>query len=1102
LYLKGFTFPMATSTPNFRQRFSSAPRYQRLLTYTLVAYLIYAILLGLLVPYLVKSIAPEKASALVNRPVLLEDVSINPFTLKFEITGFEIQTPDQQEFISLGRITLQANLWKSLFNGSINLETVEIDQAAVNIERLDETRFSFSDIPEYMEEQAKRFVTVDAIVEETDQGTDLPHMQIANISITNTAFNFKDRPTGAELDYPAINVSLTQFNSIAMLENKQQSNAPAPTYNSFDLSIEGSDESAVTTAGRFQLTPLEAQGELALKHIKLTTFWPFIAKQIRAELKSGTIDLATNFRFISDTTVAIDTPTADSGTDSPETDSPETNSSATNSPTAATPTPQFIIDTGEFALRSLIFTSADNELINLPLFTAAGIALDLQEQLVGIDNVSTDGLQLHASLNKGEVDLAALLTPTSLTETASPSVVVTAPPVTAPPVTENAKPENDSVVGTVVDVIETVSEIEVEAVVEQVAAIEARSDARVWVLNIGEFNLTNYDINIVDSWITKATKWRIAPLNFSTKAISSTYDAPIDYELALSINDNGSFASQGSIDIKQQSLDAHISLEQLNLTQFQPYITPYLNISLNSGFFTTKGDIYADSKGTARFNGEVQVAKLAINDKKLNKPLLKWQDFTINSIALDQQANSLLIDHIKLTQPYAQVIVAADKSSNLSDLVIGQKSVDETSEVTPATEKEKAKPATAAAPEDAMLIELNKFTLVAGKVDYTDNVLKPSFEAVIENIEGHVGKLSSTTTKNAEIDIKAIVNKYAPMTLKGVLNPLIPEPFVDVEFVFNNFELPSMTPYSGTYAGLDIDEGQLSLALKYKLENNHLEGSNHILIDQLDMNDTKDSDAGSILPITLAIPLLKDSSGAIDLGVNVSGNVDDPSFNVGEIVLKSLSNIILKAVTSPFTLLASLVDTTDDLDKVSFANGSTTLALTEQGKLDTLAKALAQRPEIKLNIKGSYDANLDKQALQNSALNNKLSQSTGTVIKQGSNVDELPVSASMTTALVNVYESETKGKADALRTAIATQQPTLADAALEQVWLRSLYTQTSKLQVVTDKQLRKLAKSRANMIKSHLRDVSKVDAGRVFVLSHQSNVPSTSTETTLTMVVK
>ena len=155
-----------------------------------------------------------------------------------------------------------------------------------------------------------------------------------------------------------------------------------------------------------------------------------------------------------------------------------------------------------------------------------------------------------------------------------------------------------------------------------------------------------------------------------------------------------------------------------------------------------------------------------------------------------------------------------------------------------------------------------------------------------------------------------------------------------------------------------------------------------------------------------------------------------------------------------------------------------------------------------MNIKGSYDANTDKIALQNSALNSKLSQSTGRLIEPNINAADLPVSAGMTNALIALYELETKCKADALRDAIATQQPALAAPELEQVWLRSLYTEARKLQVVTEQQLRGLAKSRANTIKSHLRDVSKVDAGRIFILSHQSNVPSTSTETTLTLVVK
>ncbi|QUM76357.1 DUF748 domain-containing protein [Moritella sp. 24] len=1027
---------MAANFSNFRQRFSRAPRYQRLLSYTLVAYLVYALLLGLLVPYLTKSIAPEKMSALLGRPVLIEDVTINPFTLKFEIQGFEIQTQAQQDFVGIGRLTLQVNLWKSIFNGSINVETIEVDKAFANIEKLNESEFNFSDIPEHIAAQATPSETVEPTVEETNEESELPHIQIANIGITNTAFNFKDRPTGAVLDYPAINIGLTAFNSLAMLDNPKQANVPTP-YNNYNLSIEGADNSAVITEGRFQLSPLDVKGDLALKHIKLITFWPFIAEQLTAKLESGVLDFATDYQF-----KIIDDE------------------------------PQFITTLGQFSLRTLAFTATEKEIVNLPLLTIAGIKVDLLQQQIGLDNISTDGLQVNAHVNKeGVVDLATAFTPKQVPNSDTESN--TSSSTDTDPATVDAGNDKTQTNDT--------------------------EDKPAWLVTLGEFNLTNYDINVVESMMTNATKWRVFPINLHTKTLTSRLDTPIEYDLELTINDKGTFASQGNADVKQQALDAKISLTKLDLAQFQPYLSPYVNIQLESGEFTTKGSLYANAQGAARFNGAIKLEALAINDKTLDKTLVKWQTFNINNLKFDQKANSLLIDHVSLVKPYAQVIMAADKTSNISDLVVESKPSNKT--VEGKTEKIKTKEETSSS-EKPMLIEVNKITLAAGKVDYTDNVLKPTFEATIEELTGYVGKISSTATKNAELNIKGIVNKYAPMLLKGEINPLIPQPYIDIEFIFDNFELPSMTPYSGTYAGLDIDEGQLSLALKYKLEKEHLEGSNQIFIDQLDMNNTKDSDAGTLLPVTLAIPLLKDSNGAIDLGVDVSGNVNDPSFNVGEILLKQLTNIIVKAATSPFTLLASIVDTTEELDKINFTSGSYILTQAEQSKLDSLAKALAQRPQLKLNIKGSFDANTDKKALQNEALNTKLSESSGTPIAMGANAETISSTNDITDALIELYEQDTKGKADALRVAIAKQQTSLTESALDKVWRRSLYKETSTRQTVTDKQLKGLAKARADAIKTHLRDVSKVDAGRIFVLSHQSNVPDKSTQTTLTLVVK
>jgi hypothetical protein len=1062
----------------FRQKFRHAPRYQRILSYTFVGYLVYALLLGLLTPYLIETKAPEKISTLLDRPVHLKDVSINPFTLNVKLRGFEIQTREQQKFAGIDELTVKFNLWKSIFNLSINFETVAIKHAFANIEKLDQTQFNFSDILSHLAAQAsQQKPAASEPKQDAEALSTLPHIQIAAITIQDTEINYLDHPTGAKLNYPAINFELAQFNSLAQLNSLVQDNSlaqdsnaessrpelinspelinnPEINYNTYNLHIQGADNSSIITQGHFQVLPLKAAGNLVLKQIELTTFWPFIAQQLTAQLQTGVIDFASDYSL-----------------------------------TTAEQDLQLVTGAGQFSLRTLKFTAAGKALINLPLLTVAGIKLNLQDQEVTLDNISTDGLQLHAQLDNEGVDLARLFTPKSaMPESTTPETTV---PSTIASETTESQP------ATVVVATEAASVTKAQTPVAKANAADAEANS--WLVTIGGFDLTNYDINLVESMVTEATPWRIYPLNLATKMITSSFNAPIEYELAVTVNNQGDFTSQGKIDVKKQSIDAQINLAKLNLVQFQPYISPYINIVLHSGIFSTKGNVYADAQDSARFQGELQLNELAISDTKLDKILVKWQAFTINQLKFDQLAHSLLIDHVALTQPYSQLIVLKDKSTNISGLFVTNKSSGD--EAKTETSTPSLAPVTENAKDD-MLIEINKITLTQGAVNFVDNALQPTFSATIEQLEGSVGKISSTATKNAELDIKGIANKYALMALKGEVNPLIPQPYLNVEFIFDHFELPSMTSYSGSYAGLDIDEGQLSLGLKYKLENGLLDGSNRIFIDQLDMNNSKDSSVGSLLPITLAIPLLKNSEGIIDLGVHVSGDINEPSFNVAEIVLTSLTNIVMKAVTAPFSFLASIVDSTEELDKVNFQPNSALLSADEQGQLTTLAEALTQRPEIKLNIKGSFDSKIDRQAMANQTLNMQLAQFSNSTTQASLNAANLPVSGPVTDALVKVYKQETQKDPQLLRSQLATQQPTLTSADLDQLWLSSLYQQTSAAKIITTEQLRSLARSRAKAIKTYLRDVANVGPGRIFVLSHQKDVPSESTQTVLTMAVK
>jgi hypothetical protein len=103
--------------------------------------------------------------------------------------------------------------------------------------------------------------------------------------------------------------------------------------------------------------------------------------------------------------------------------------------------------------------------------------------------------------------------------------------------------------------------------------------------------------------------------------------------------------------------------------------------------------------------------------------------------------------------------------------------------------------------------------------------------------------------------------------------------------------------------------------------------------------------------------------------VPVSGSLSDPQFSVGTVVWHAFLNLIVKAATSPFTLLASVVGGIGggggaDLAYVEFKPGYAILTQDSQNKLATVAKALHERPALRLNIVGRVDPKLDHDGLR------------------------------------------------------------------------------------------------------------------------------------------
>ena len=247
--------------------------------------------------------------------------------------------------------------------------------------------------------------------------------------------------------------------------------------------------------------------------------------------------------------------------------------------------------------------------------------------------------------------------------------------------------------------------------------------------------------------------------------------------------------------------------------------------------------------------------------------------------------------------------------------------------------------------------------------------------------------LSSQLDTAADVDLRGRFAGSAPVEIKGRINPLVRNLFLDLKASVRDIELGPFTPYSGKYVGYAIEKGKLTFNVAYKIENRKLTASNQIVVDQLTFGGKVESPQATKLPVMLAVALLKDRNGVIDVNLPISGSLDDPKFSIGGLIIRVIINLITKAITAPFALLGNLVGGGGDgaeLSYVQFDPGRAVLTAQAQDKLATLQKGLVDRPALKLDITPRVDPQTDREGLRRYRFEQQVkAQKLKDLVKQG-----------------------------------------------------------------------------------------------------------------------
>jgi len=378
-----------------------------------------------------------------------------------------------------------------------------------------------------------------------------------------------------------------------------------------------------------------------------------------------------------------------------------------------------------------------------------------------------------------------------------------------------------------------------------------------------------------------------------------------------------------------------------------------------------------NGKPVGTFKGNAGVRSFHAVDSVAEEDLLKWESLQLDDIRGNLEPFSLALREIALNGVYSRIIIRKNGTLNLQNLVQKNesKSVDKASDKPAQQQPVPAQPTPAVANNQ---IRVDAVTIQGGTLSFVDNHLPQLFATTFYNLGGRISGLSSEESKFADVDLRGNLESHSPLQITGKINPLRGDLFLDMKIAFQDIELSPITPYTGTFLGYKVEKGKLFLDLKYKIDKKKLESENRIFVDQFTFGEKVVSAKATSLPVKLALALLKDRKGEIHLDVPVTGRTDDPQFSVWRLVFQVLQNLLVKAVTSPFALLSSMVGGDQDLSAIQFEQGQSTISPQEEKKLDALAKVLLDRPALKIELNGYVDRAKDTEAYRLELLNRKL----------------------------------------------------------------------------------------------------------------------------------
>jgi uncharacterized protein involved in outer membrane biogenesis len=981
--------------------------------------LLYALAGFLLTPYLIKREVPRFAEQKLGAHATVAEARVNPFLLTVELKGFQLSEGENRPVVAFDRlfVDLEASgLFRRAWTfADIALEhpviALDIDpQGQLNIARL-VSRLQKADAPPQ---------------KEADKKEAPPRVLIRRAAITRGGVSITDR-SDATVARAAIDPVAFELHDISTLPDQK---------GDYTLSARLPAGATLTWRGSLSLQPIASAGEIGVQDLKLATIWNFLRDELAIEeprgalslglrydmryaqgalhaaanaismrgadlaltprgaqapiLELAEIDLQNGTADLAKRTVHLPTLNLRRGNlafaadesgvsnwqglfvnDETQTKSVEKRGASANAAPWRVALDQLRIENIalRYADRSRVrplLVETDAATLQLSMSAETGeatklvadkIALDLAKPRVGPVDADVPIIAFDtARLSGGKVDLAA----------------------------RSAEVEAIQLVGGATRVMREANGV--LPVAELFSAKTSKpEDGEPFAFAIGRAEIGQHTINVSDQATSPALAYELTDTSLKVENISSSADQALKFDAGAKVRQGGTLRVTGSFDRQRARAEGKLEATQIALLPLEPLLARHVILKMASGTASAKGRFTWNGEGKEaglRYVGTATIGNLLLNEPG-GERFLSWKALEASRMRLDLGRGRYVVEDVHLVEPGAKFVINKDRSVNVTAILRDQ---EKPAEGKPAAADARAaaaesKPAAAqgkpAAPEgdEGFNVRVGRVRVDKGVLDFSDLSLVIPFATQIRELGGSITGLTSEPGTRAGVKLEGQVEDYGLARVDGTINLFQPKAHTDLSVIFRNVHMTPLSPYSVTFAGRRIASGRLSLDLQYKLNDSQLLGENKILLEQFTLGERVDNPSAINLPLDLAIAILTDSQGRIDIAVPVKGNVDQPEFSYGHLVWQAIRSLITRVVTAPFRALGALFGgNAESLDDVAFDAGSTRLLPPEREKLVKLAETLKQRPQLKVVVQGRYHPERDGAAMREAALRRALAE--------------------------------------------------------------------------------------------------------------------------------